>query len=515
MSLLLGPILQFRGIQQGNYSVSALVVTPNDSAPSVNAPAPLRAKPPLAIADVPLLAPQYRVWRVLLAVPQSAVDAHYRFTIDGVEASFTVPAAGRSPRLAYASCNGFSDPKYMEKVDVNNERWNDMDSAHRANPYHLLLMGGDQVYSDELRSTVPSLKAWFQKSFAERAKAAFSKDMRLALDRFFTRLYLERWAQPQVARMFASIPTIMMWDDHDIIDGWGSYPETLHSSPVFQGLFACARHYFRIFQQQLIQTHPDLTPSQDAHPCAIANTHGYHLGFTGLGSLALLVPDLRSERAPDLSRPAAQASQIVSAASWNGIYAWLDGVAAHKHLLVISSIPVGYLDLQAAEKALDLIPGQQELEDDLRDHWRSPPHRGERKRLIMRLLDFAAARRCKVSIVSGDVHVAGACVIESQLAQHRAGGAGLIYQLISSGIVHPSPPGIAVYFLESLGGSPEPIDYKISGSMLPIADRGRYLITRRNWLAIEPDNDARQRLWVNWHLEGSAHPLTQVIDPVG
>lgn len=51
--------------------------------------------------------------------------------------------------------------------------------------------------------------------------------------------------------------------------------------------------------------------------------------------------------------------------------------------------------------------------------------------------------------------------------------------------------------------------------MLPIGTRGRYLIPARNWMAIEPDeNDPRARLWINWHVEGLDHLVTQVIDPV-
>lgn len=33
-----------------------------------------------------------------------------------------------------------------------------------------------------------------------------------------------------------SVPVQMnLWDDHDIWDGWGSYPEHLQNCPVFQG----------------------------------------------------------------------------------------------------------------------------------------------------------------------------------------------------------------------------------------------------------------------------------------
>jgi hypothetical protein len=37
--------------------------------------------------------------------------------------------------------------------------------------------------------------------------------------------------------------------DHDIFDGWGSYPDYLQLSAVFQGLFAVARRFYLLFQQ--------------------------------------------------------------------------------------------------------------------------------------------------------------------------------------------------------------------------------------------------------------------------
>lgn len=48
--------------------------------------------------------------------------------------------------------------------------------------------------------------------------------------------------------MMASVPSIMIWDDHDIVDGWGSYPESLQSSEVFQHIFATAKRYFSLIQ---------------------------------------------------------------------------------------------------------------------------------------------------------------------------------------------------------------------------------------------------------------------------
>jgi PhoD related phosphatase len=38
-----------------------------------------------------------------------------------------------------------------------------------------------------------------------------------------------------VAEALASIPSVNMWDDHDIIDGYGSYPNDMQNTDLFQG----------------------------------------------------------------------------------------------------------------------------------------------------------------------------------------------------------------------------------------------------------------------------------------
>lgn len=38
-----------------------------------------------------------------------------------------------------------------------------------------------------------------------------------------------------MAEAFASIPSVNMWDDHDIIDGYGSYPSDMQNTDLFQG----------------------------------------------------------------------------------------------------------------------------------------------------------------------------------------------------------------------------------------------------------------------------------------
>lgn len=508
MPLVFGPILQFRGVAGDARLISALVGTSVDAPPpQADVAAPAIAAPARQLADLPRAGKaDTRLWRIDLSLP--ATMSACRGSIEERTFAFALPAPGVSPRMAYASCNGFSDPKLMKQVAHKNERWEHLLARHSSEPYHLLLLGGDQVYSDEIWKAVPELDKWTDKSGNARWKAAWTPTMQKKVERFFAELYLTRWSQPEIAAVLAAIPTIMMWDDHDIFDGWGSYPAEQHDSPVFQGIYRIARDYFRLFQLQCAEG--------ERHPAAISTGEGFHLGFAGLGGpggITLLAPDLRAERRPASLPGTAGAvanDQVVSPASWKDIYAWLDACSGHAHLLLMSSIPVAYLDLGLLEKTLNLLPGQQELEDDLRDHWRSLPHQQERLRLIHRLLEHARTKRCRVTLLSGDVHLAALAVIESE-RDSQTDNAAVINQLISSAIVHPGPPALARYVLEGMADKVEQVDRGINAALQPFAGQGRYLIGARNWLALEPDE--QRRIWANWHVEGSTAPVTKVIHP--
>ncbi len=502
MGTVLGPVLQFRGIRQKTWQIAALIVVNTGEKVTLTPHASLKMINTQCIAKVPFDTPRYDVYRIDLSLDSHQTEG--RFNLGGKDYTFHAPASADSPRIAFVSCNGFSDPKLMKSVNDKNDRWKDLASFHAHDPYHILTMGGDQIYTDEMWNRVKSLQAWTDLPLEQRITAPFTDQMHKDLDEFLCTIYITRWSQPEVSAMLSSIPTIMMWDDHDIFDGWGSYPEELHFSSVYQGIFKLAKRYFHTFQMQLAE--------KEVHPCAIPGQPTYHLGFSPVGNIGILVLDLRSERQPAVKNAAPRLpSQVVSPASWEKIYAWMDNQKKLKHLIVISTIPVAYLNLNVLERILSVVPGQQELEDDLRDHWRSTANSQERLRLIHRLLRFSAQNPTRITIVSGDVHVAAAAVIEST-RECESKNVCVINQLISSGVVHPAPPSMVRYVLESIADKQEQIDRGITSNLLQLNTRGAHLIGARNWLAIEPD--ASNNLWANWHVEGELEPLTKVIHPV-
>lgn len=511
----LGPVLKFLGCQDNVWQVSVMVMADiNDAVPSLT----MANQPPsVAIKLCDLNYTKISAWRWEYKIPLKTVAQNIDYQLNGVAYALQVPAINQVPSVAYASCNGFSDPKLMKQVTNKNALWSRMFSLHqgldtirgsRFGPWHLLLLGGDQVYSDSMWQEVPELRAWVNLDWPQRKTRVFNQTMRSQVEKFFESLYLTRWAQPEVNSVLANVPSIMMWDDHDIFDGWGSYPYEQHNCPVYQGIFEVATYYFRLFQQQSVGV---------LAPATLPNQPVFNQAYS-LGDLGILVLDMRSERQPHTPKDAPTdkyvPDQVMSETSWNAVYKWLDQTQPQhqfKHLLVMSSIPVVHPSFGLLEKMLGFLPGQQELEDDLRDHWTSPPHLQERLRLVHRLLKFSAEKECRVTILSGDVHVAAVGVIESDRNDVPL-NARVINQLTSSGIVHPPPPAMARYFLEQACKNIETIDRGITAAMYEFPATIRRLIGARNFLTLEPDSQSR--LWANWWVENERDPTTKTIHPV-
>ena len=503
MTRKLGPVLNFRGCSGGAWKVSVLVATDAAASPALSLQANGKTSSPGAkqLAAFKIGRGEVSAWRYDCEVRQGPAPAKATYAIDGSSWSFTVPALGAPPAMAYASCNGFSSLKLLKNTRVPNALWARLNAKHAKTPYHLLLLGGDQLYTDSMWEQLDSLSDWAALPTDEGVKLAPSETMKRQIGEFFRGLYPDRWSQKDPAQALATIPTVMMWDDHDILDGWGSYPRELQQCKVYEAIFASARESFALYQQQ---SAPD-----ERHPLAVSGQQHFTLGFR-VGPVAVLAPDLRSERSE---------TQVMGPQSWKAAYEWLDALPAAdaadgvKHLFVMSSIPVVHPDFSMLENALGLFPGRQELEDDLRDHWTSVPHRQERLRLIHRLLGFATEKKCRVTLLSGDVHVGAVGVVRSGRDGAESPSAQVINQLTSSGIVHPAAPGMVLFYLENVVGKSMSDDRDISSELVEIPGTRNHFIGARNWLTLEPDAEARY--WANWHTETEKYPYTKVIHPVG
>ena len=497
MKILMGPVLSFKGYDKANnrWKLSALVVTNSAQPSGIFFTNGANVSPPA----------HKLLWQngskfahcFTFDTPLQGNPSTLTYSVENsIYHDIHLPAQDDAPNMSYASCNGFSSQKVMKGVEVKNQMWLEMADRHDAKPIHLMLLGGDQVYADSIWEVVPSIKAWNNKSNDAANKASFTKAMQSQVEAFYFNLYTERWAQPEVRAMMASIPSIAIWDDHDIFDGWGSYPPARQNCDVFQGIGKIATDAFSVFQQHLKPG--DVKP--DAY---LAPGHGFSTGHI-IGNTAILCLDMRSERSQ---------RQVLSNDHWKKLYDWASGLSDIKHLFVMSSIPVVYPDFNLLESLLGVVPGQQELEADLQYHWSSLSHKGERTRMVHRMFDFQA-KGMRITILSGDVHVAAFGLLQNDRMEYP-GRTRVINQLISSAIVHPAPNKMVLFALRHLLDNDKEIDPGIQSRMAALPGTDVKFVGARNFLCLEPDDrNGQDRYWAHWVVEGQDEPFTKVIHPV-
>ncbi len=291
------------------------------------------------------------------------------------------------------------------------------------NEVDLVIAGGDQCYSDG----VITLDIWKNLNRTMRKeKGQLLPDLD-AMRSWYRDIYRGYWGFGSLQRVFDRFPTYMIWDDHEIGDGWGSYyfrPEggsdgVRRMLPDFEqrGLSHAEGHELmkRMFQAAK-QTYIEYQHSHN--PPTAPETFDYAFRR---GGAAFYVLDGRGYR--DIER---KSYRILGREQFDRFAASVNALTPGEtpFLFVVSAVPVLHTRaglVQAADKLTSLA-----LDDDLRDSWEHDLHDAERKAL-MKVLFAAAARGIKVSILSGDVHVSAVFSLEDKKGN-------CIYQLTSSAI---------------------------------------------------------------------------------
>jgi hypothetical protein len=380
--------------------------------------------------------------------------------------SFFIARGNQKWRGGFFSCNGF-DAYVPEQVASNltySNVWNHLLSVHEETPLHLLLWGGDQNYIDFIFEDIPFLRAWIKMEWNEKWTTDFRDDLKEEVEQYHFNTYTENWdRRSEVRKALTSIPSLMMWDDHDIFDGAGSYPPLLHDSPVMMGLFLAAQKMRLLFQH-----HTTFEKAREHH---MFGHQGYNF-FARCGqSLAIIGADGRTER---------DTQTVQHENTWKMIFDKLennlDGV---EHLLVLFPIPFSFVRIRIAEsinerlknlpnkwrrvpliKQTNSIFGLPELYDDLLDEWTHAAHIEERNRALLRFQQIAKEKKVRITYLSGDVHCCGMSRFQTK-GSHRPppiNDAKLMYQIISSAIVNMPPSKMAIRVAHHFKTKWDPID---------------------------------------------------------
>lgn len=137
--------------------------------------------------------------------------------------------------------------------------------------------------------------------------------------------------------------------------------------------------------------------------------------------------------------------------------------------------------------------GGVEVLDDLDDHWTAKNHKEERKLVLEDLQDLAADKSVRITILSGDVHLAAIGQFYSnpklELAKHK--DFRYMPNIISSAIVNTPPPDLMADVLNKRN-KVHHLDKDTDEDMIPMFGHGvegkprnnKRLLPHRNWCSI-------------------------------
>lgn len=283
----------------------------------------------------------YTFWRFNIEVELHDRQQRIAYRINrGPSIGFWVPARGQSMNIMFHSCNGFSLSVTPDNFSGPDPMWRDVLNTHQTQPFHVMIGGGDQIYNDKVMSESDIFHEWLNiKNPLHKNNAPFTAEMQNELENFYLERYCMWFSQGLFGLANSQIPMVNMYDDHDIIDGFGSYPDHFMKTPVFSGLGAVAFKYYMLFQQQSV-----VDETEESEPSLVLGCRpGPYIQelsrslYMSLGSgLALLAVDARTERTRD---------EVIRDDTWKKI---IDRCYAEivkgetKHLLVLLGVPIAY-----------------------------------------------------------------------------------------------------------------------------------------------------------------------------
>jgi len=219
--------------------------------------------------------------------------------------------------------------------------WKDVLLKHQeCGGFHAQIGLGGQIYGDRLWKDIPALKQWTQTSGKENRKnAAWTAKLEEDVMHAYFHYYTSHFDQPAIREAFAQIPQVACLDDHDIFDGYGSYPDYMQQSHVFKAIGRIGIDMFLLFQHHT--THEILrNVSNDIDLFTITGSGWHFVKYLG-PSVVIIGPDTRSER---------NANQVMAGPTYQGLFPKVATLPPTvQHCLWLMPVPMIYPRLEAVE----------------------------------------------------------------------------------------------------------------------------------------------------------------------
>jgi hypothetical protein len=335
--------------------------------------------------------------------------------------AFSVCPKNHLPSFAVVSCNG-SHNKYPTEISPkDNLGWKELIAQE---PDYLIMMG-DQVYADTLLDKKYGVEGVIE--FVEDKNDKKPEPDIKKVEDFYIQLYIDSWANEFLALALAQIPNIMTWDDHDIIDGYGSYNDEIQKK-LKKVVFEKASKCYELFQIRTLKNTSLLNGKLDYSMCIKIRNYG------------IVLPDTRSHRSLNNVLVHDQYKVLHANLIMGNLLNLKDGDI----ICFILPVPIAHRDFtNFIEKGMYYIydklrPFNKEGSDDLIDHWDHPYHEVEQRIMLDFIFEVGEKYKPKnLLIVSGDVHSSGIAKITQHLKLNETRQAT---QIVSSPIVNESSP---------------------------------------------------------------------------
>ncbi len=345
--------------------------------------------------------------------------------------------AGRPIDLVFGSCRITRphEPPYVLRAHEHPDgqgidalRAYALRAAHQDGPLpDLMLMLGDQIYADQ---PSPALQEAFDARAAGRPDDAPEDELADFTD--YALAYREAWSDPAIRWLLSTVPTAMVFDDHEIHAEWRisqGWLEEMGAEPWFDrhiraGLAAywAFQHVGNLSPGELAAggLYDAVREADDAGELLAArmDTEGHQRGHSRwsyareVGDARLVVIDSRAGR-----QVTPGDRKLISDEEWD----WIRRQAAKpaRHLLLASSVPFllapGLHHVEAFDEALTdgawgrlgVRAGEKLRRLGVLDHWASFQATFHR---LAELLEDVAHGRCghdapkSIVLLSGDVH---------------------------------------------------------------------------------------------------------------
>jgi phosphodiesterase/alkaline phosphatase D-like protein len=370
-------------------------------------------------------------------------------------------------RVSFGSCRWAAAPA-DEKDPVGPDALDTLAARLAADPAaerpDVLLLLGDQVYADE---TSQATRRWL----AARRDLREPPGTEVADYEEYTHLYYESWLDPEMRWLLSTVPSLMIFDDHDVIDDWNtseSWRAAMRATPwwrerLLSGLMSywVHQHLGNLPPDELerdelytaVRATPDGTEvlrsfaaRADSHPSSVR--WSYRRDF---GRVRLLMVDTRAARVLD---EANRAMHDADEANWLREQA-LDAHGAYDHLLIGTSLPWLLPPLVHDAEAWNaaLCRGERgarwaRMAEDLRrradlEHWAAFPASFDALTALIAEAGTGPGAPATVCVLSGDVH--HAYVAEPSWQEGRDPDARVL-QLTCSPVHNSIPASIRIGF---------------------------------------------------------------------